>query len=316
MPGMTALSAFALAAPAEYGDTRESAEDAAARAAKAESLALGALDQPQGRIFAMLALADLAQERSDWLALKTWLDRAALEDGFEFLGSPRMIGFLRSTGRNSDAAVEVRALLDAYPAATVHQADLGWLFVVLGEFANAEAQFERVRRYDPDNETLVTRVQDKRAFFENPRTVLAEDYGAYGPQAPPPAASDQCRMTFLEEKRDGGKTIERVDAACGDLQSDRRARFFAQLGDTDRAFDELQRTFSLGVGAEVALFYPEMAPLRRDERFWAITADLGLAQYWVASKQWPDFCFTQDLPVSCEVSAARAVRAAALKHTD
>jgi hypothetical protein len=46
--------------------------------------------------------------------------------------------------------------------------------------------------------------------------------------------------------------------------------------------------------------------MRRDPRFMALAARIGLVQYWRSTGRWPDFCSTQQgLPYDCRTEAAR-----------
>ncbi|MDP3673612.1 MAG: hypothetical protein Q8R44_00710 [Novosphingobium sp.] len=56
------------------------------------------------------------------------------------------------------------------------------------------------------------------------------------------------------------------------------------------------------------LFWPEVAPLRRDPRFFQALAELGLVDLWHARNQWPDFCSEPGLRYDCRTEAARIAR--------
>lgn len=43
--------------------------------------------------------------------------------------------------------------------------------------------------------------------------------------------------------------------------------------------------------------------MRRDRRIWRIFKAVGLAQYWLDSGKWPDFCADPDLPYNCRTEA-------------
>jgi len=53
------------------------------------------------------------------------------------------------------------------------------------------------------------------------------------------------------------------------------------------------------------LFQPLTAAMRRDPRFIALAARLGLVSYWTASGKWPDFCAASDLGYNCQAEARR-----------
>ena len=58
------------------------------------------------------------------------------------------------------------------------------------------------------------------------------------------------------------------------------------------------------------LFYRELAPLRADPRFWSLAKRVGLAEYWLKSNQWPDFCAEPGLVYNCRTEALRVTAAA------
>jgi hypothetical protein len=45
--------------------------------------------------------------------------------------------------------------------------------------------------------------------------------------------------------------------------------------------------------------------LRRDPRFMALAARIGLVDYWRATGKWPDFCADPGLTYDCRKEAAR-----------
>ena len=51
-----------------------------------------------------------------------------------------------------------------------------------------------------------------------------------------------------------------------------------------------------------------MRSVRVDRRFLAVTARLGLLQYWHSSGSWPDFCGDTQLSYDCRAAAARLLR--------
>jgi hypothetical protein len=84
----------------------------------------------------------------------------------------------------------------------------------------------------------------------------------------------------------------------------------ARLGFDDDAFVLANRWSQAPVTAFNAprfLFYSDGAALRRDPRFMALAAKLGLVDYWRASGKWPDFCADPGPTYDCRTEAAKAV---------
>jgi tetratricopeptide (TPR) repeat protein len=75
----------------------------------------------------------------------------------------------------------------------------------------------------------------------------------------------------------------------------------------DEAYEVLRNEValdSLVYGTE-ALFRPHMRSIRADPRFIALSAKLGLLQYWEKTGAWPDFCREPQLPYDCRVEAGK-----------
>ena len=81
----------------------------------------------------------------------------------------------------------------------------------------------------------------------------------------------------------------------------------SDLGALDDAFamaDRYSRARNDGIGP-FFLFSPANAAMRRDPRFMALAARLGLVDYWRSTGKWPDFCAEPGLPYDCKTEAAK-----------
>lgn len=86
----------------------------------------------------------------------------------------------------------------------------------------------------------------------------------------------------------------------------------ARMGDRARAFDWLDRAQINGSLRPLApLFWPDAAELRRDPRFIAKMAKVGLVEKWRARGRWPDFCSDRKLPYDCRDELRRLAMARA-----
>ena len=56
------------------------------------------------------------------------------------------------------------------------------------------------------------------------------------------------------------------------------------------------------------LFRPSFANFQRDPSFMAVAGRIGLADYWLSTGKWPDFCRRPNWPYDCKVEAARHAR--------
>jgi hypothetical protein len=90
-----------------------------------------------------------------------------------------------------------------------------------------------------------------------------------------------------------------------------RFQTLADLGLTDDAIhlaDQWSRSPLTAFNAPKYLFQPGGERLRRDPRFIALAARLGLVDYWRATGKWPDFCAGPRLPYDCKAEAAKSAR--------
>jgi hypothetical protein len=76
----------------------------------------------------------------------------------------------------------------------------------------------------------------------------------------------------------------------------------ASFGFVDDAF-ALAARFDANVNDTTDLFQPFTASMRRDPRFMALAARIGLVDYWRTSGHWPDFCSEPGLPYDCRAEA-------------
>jgi DNA-binding winged helix-turn-helix (wHTH) protein/tetratricopeptide (TPR) repeat protein len=83
-----------------------------------------------------------------------------------------------------------------------------------------------------------------------------------------------------------------------------------RMGDRARAFDWLGRAEVTGSLRPLApLFWPDAAELRRDPRFFAKMAEVGLLDKWRARGRWPDFCSDSRLAYDCRRESRRLAAA-------
>jgi DNA-binding winged helix-turn-helix (wHTH) protein len=180
-----------------------------------------------------------------------------------------------------------------------------------GLSAEAGAALEQARRVAPDNfqnsQSLIMLAVSSQEPRAGKATIEAVQ-GAY-----PDAVATELWLDFFDSLRC------RCHLEATALQIDKAARAgraplavaylaLSRLGAHDQAF----AVASLVKYAQVSndyrmLFAPAAAPMRRDRRFMNLAARLGLAQYWLGSGQWPEFCAEQTLPYDCKAEATRAL---------
>ncbi len=83
----------------------------------------------------------------------------------------------------------------------------------------------------------------------------------------------------------------------------------SQLGLIDDAFTQAAKLEGVQLPIdETLLFDPSTAAMRRDRRFMALAARLGLVDYWRSSGHWPDFCAEPAPPYDCKAEAAKVTQ--------
>ena len=82
-----------------------------------------------------------------------------------------------------------------------------------------------------------------------------------------------------------------------------------RIGERERALTWLARAPRQAARSQSSvLFRDDAAELRREPRFFAAMAKLGLVEDWRTTRQWPDFCADRGLRYDCRVEAARLAR--------
>jgi class 3 adenylate cyclase/TolB-like protein len=221
---------------------------------------------------------------------------------------------LAETGRAGDSLVyqEKAAALD--PLDEVNGANVAEALARVGQTRAADDAIQRVLENWPDGgaaEGAQFYIARWEGRFDVALAMQQRD-GAFSRQG-----SDADRKAWQDvlaalNSRDPRRMAEQRKAQIAFANQSPVNRSYAvenlsQLGYVDDAFalaDGLQ-----GVQVPVNfpfLFNPSTAPMRRDRRFMALAAKLGLVDYWRSTGKWPDFCSEPGLPYDCKAEAAKA----------
>ena len=210
-------------------------------------------------------------------------------------------------GRMRDAVAEAKRASDLNPYSQLALQGYIGALAYAGRTGPAFAELAKADKIWPGS----TLLQDVRFLldlrFGSPREALAllDDHG---PASVGGEASNQAWRSFLEAR--ASPSAARIDSALQDFRSRYRkdptdivgyvsaAGTFGRIDEAYRAFDNPLAIDSMRGGMEV-LFRPYMAGFRADPRFIALTAKLGLLNYWEHSNRWPDFCTAVDAPYDC-----------------
>lgn len=285
------------------------AEDAVAKRAMTYARKALALDAHSGMAHLALARALDRQGRSSFSALEKGMtldpDHAPLQ---AFYSQALMrAGYM-------DAAVEPIQRAAALQPNSKPLYDLAFYTMLLGgRRAEAVALNSRMQRLWADDPLVVAQRSALVAQAPDPTTALKKfDEGS------PDGLSGSAHELLRWSTAPSGYEWARFDRlAEHEFASDSDAAWAmaylaTRMGDQRRALAWLERAPADRSGAWVVLFSPPAAELRRDRRFFAKMAEVGLVTFWQARGQWPDFCSDDGLRYDCRQEARRlAARAPA-----
>jgi hypothetical protein len=80
----------------------------------------------------------------------------------------------------------------------------------------------------------------------------------------------------------------------------------AEFDQIDDVFMWLEKSSTADVARNSYIYFrPAFENVRRDPRFMAVARRIGLAEYWLKSGKWPDFCQDPKLTYDCKTEAAK-----------
>jgi TolB-like protein len=266
-----------------------------------------------------IALYDLTSDR-DYRAREAWVAKAkaASPDTWGPLGTEAE--FLKGVGRMQESITAVQQALAQVPYRPGMLASNIFGLAGVDRYAEAEASGAWAARLMPENNS-VRRANLFTALLYAPpdKAAAAIDVFQAG-QARLEPGSEKAWRDFVAAR--AGKLAPEV--AVKELLAAPRAENgvdpstamsgFALLGRLDDAFAEAERASAQDLELHISnVFEPPAAPMRRDPRFMPLMAQLGLADYWLKSDRWPDFCRAPGLPYDCKSAAQAALKTAATK---
>jgi TolB-like protein/tetratricopeptide (TPR) repeat protein len=310
---MNSVSVSQISDPSQVAaDTRSQAEEATREA----RLAL-ALDSANGSAYS--ALAKLAPI-SAWAERESLLSKAVTVAPDHDQSQWAYSVFLGQAGRNRDALARARQAIAIDPLFMDAHDELDAALAIAGRPQEANAVAAEEMRLRPGNPFASAPALRAAVWSESYRDGLAIlDDPALAAELGDPAT--RTLRTYLQAmmSRDAARELSAAKGLAAAADRGQLGRVdavvaLALVGDLDDAFAQADRVFSteslqqpawLAGANTMALFSPPAAALRRDPRFMALAARIGLVDYWRASDHWPDFCAEPGLRYDCKAEAAR-----------
>jgi DNA-binding winged helix-turn-helix (wHTH) protein/tetratricopeptide (TPR) repeat protein len=288
-----------------------------ARARREANIAIGIDPYAAGAAYDALYLAERTREPRAVVRAERWLlEGLRRAPDFPYL-SMRECRLLTEVGRAADAIPYCQRALALRPLAGPIGYSYARALNLAGRHELAEQAIERATRYNPNHASTRMVRFEIAAFVGSPEraAVLLHDLAMRPPGLGENAVA--ALDAYLVARRTGQRTdIERAAMALrvatlsGGLDINIAVKALATLGRVDDAYDMLLLpeldSILFTTGASF-LLEPATAPLRTDVRFWPMTGELGLAQYWSAHDKWPDFCGREVALVICKAETTRVL---------
>jgi len=271
--GLAELAAARLNRAIMFSDPPES-DDNFARAREAAAKAL-ALDP---NLASAISTLGGIEDWRDWnfKAAERDLRRAVELDPNLADAHQRLAGLLIATGRLEDGIREARRAVELEPAAVWHQSKLAWLLYESRRYDEALAEARKALELQPDfwAPLNVSRLcYERTGRFEEAFKMEIRLYEARADDAEARAEVPRLRSAY---EHGGYRALlaEHLSLTHGPIEA---AQIAAQLGDTDRAFTELEKAFRERNGFLIFLRVdPRYDPIRKDPRFEALRARVGI----------------------------------------
>jgi DNA-binding winged helix-turn-helix (wHTH) protein len=265
------------------------------------------LDPKNGSAYIILSQST---DPFDLQTRQTWLLRGLKQvpNGSSLMTNEGLL--LASAGRPKEGLPLIRRGLALDPLSQQKTFGDATYLGAIGLVEEGRAMLERARRIWPNNPNEALQTLTFAVHFMSPEDGL-KTLGDLQSRHPELAAVAPIWRQYFEALRCGcgqAAAARQIDeaAAAGDISPRFSVGAISRLGEVDRALDVAGRDFDKANYADVRfLFAQNTAPMRRQPRFMALTAKLGLAAYWKATDRWPEFCAEPGLPYDCKVEAAK-----------
>lgn len=183
--------------------------------------------------------------------------------------------------------------------------------VGLGNFDDAEDELALARRYWPTDPSWDSDAVLLGMFGDAPARALQllTTRRVRPTQTPLPVATAFLQWRIAPTLANRAAAVHAIEAASrkGEPTAE-EVDLLAALGELDAAY-RLAARLPSSAAPDARWFIPDLAAFRADRRFMPLAARQGLAQIWLVTGLWPDFCRTERKLSECRASAVAAVRA-------
>ena len=282
----------------------------AAVQAEARGYALRALklDPRSGRAYQALAAA----ERGGSAAQFSILERGIFADPELYSLHRDLASALFNAGYVRASVAPAQRALALDPTEAYSYSNLLRRLLAVGRISEAMAMQVKAEQLWPGEVQTVSHRLILLTYEPNARQALAT-FDRLAPSLPQILPALPLARIELRLRADPGSvSLAEIDrAAEAEFATEptaawRIAAVMTRIGQAERAFAWLARAPRSNAQWQWSLlFWPDVSPLRRDPRFYAAMAELGLVDLWRKRGQWPDFCSEPGLTYDCRREAAR-----------
>ena len=211
---------------------------------------------------------------------------------------------LLGIGRMSDAVNDAKRAAELEPLSPSMRANYIYTLAYAGQIEQARDELARAKRLWSSSDAIRGAEYSLELRFGDFEKALKSDLGAnfggstYAKMRRDPSPANVAEYVSQARKLNFAANWAFAAQALGEL---RQVDLFYEVFEQPEQLNALREDTYI-------LFRPWMADVRRNPRFMALAARLGLVRYWQQSDQWPDFCFHSKLPYDCRAEAAKYVR--------
>lgn len=272
--------------------------------ADARKAAVRALKRDPHNGAAYWALAAMMPDGpQSWPVQEAYLHKVGTTDMDFPLVASALVRLARQEGRLEEAERLQRRVAALDPYSPFQISALAWILATQDRHPEARTLLARAASVWP-NAIAVRDYRFQAAVWHEPPAIamrrLRENTAALGLGNVDVA----CFEAFLHARQHRDPAaVAKVRRVCRRVpHTNLLPRMLAYLGDTEGAYRTIGDA-DIDTYSTFFLFFPEMREFRRDKRFMAVAARLGLVEYWQTTDRWPDFCAEPDLPYDCRKQA-------------